>query len=376
GPSGQLLSQTIFAAPAIFQVSDTELAAYLLDTWRIAKGFQLSLGIRDSLDHRVRGQAWSPRLGFSWSPFSSSRTRISGGYAITHDQIALNALSRPLDQIAETTQFSAAGIPTGSPVATSFSINAPLALPRAANWTLNVDHQISNSIYASAKYLRRRGTDGLLWIDTLAAPLSLLPLPGGASGGLFDLSNLRRDSYDSGQISLRQTFAGQHEWMISYTRSRAITNTLIDPDSPQPLQLLPGFVPMPWDAPNRLLAFAYLPVPSSPSRHWTRNWSIAILSDMRSGFPFSVRQPDGLLVGQVDSLRFPRHFDLDLAIERIVTLRGYRFALRGGMDNVTNQANPTAVNNVTGVPQFLTFLGQEGRHFVVRVRFFGHEGAK
>jgi hypothetical protein len=65
------------------------------------------------------------------------------------------------------------------------------------------------------------------------------------------------------------------------------------------------------------------------------------------------------------------NFDLNIVIERMLTLHGYRFALRGGMDNVTNQSNPTAVNNVTGTPQFLQFLGDEGRHFVVRIRFFG-----
>jgi hypothetical protein len=55
----------------------------------------------------------------------------------------------------------------------------------------------------------------------------------------------------------------------------------------------------------------------------------------------------------------------------MVTLRGYGFGLRGGVDNLTNQANPTAVNNAIGTPQFLQFLGDEGRHFVVRIRFFG-----
>jgi hypothetical protein len=29
------------------------------------------------------------------------------------------------------------------------------------------------------------------------------------------------------------------------------------------------------------------------------------------------------------------------------------------------------VNNAIGTPQFLQFLGDEGRHFVVRIRFFG-----
>ena len=139
---------------------------------------------------------------------------------------------------------------------------------------------------------------------------------------------------------------------------------MLDPNSPQPLQVLPNLVPMPWDAPNRLLAWAYLPLP------W-KNWAISALADMRTGFPFSVRDQSGLVIGTVDSYRYPLNFDLNIAIERMMTFHGYRFALRGGMDNVTNQANPTAVNNVTGVPQFLQFLGDEGRHFVVRIRFFG-----
>jgi hypothetical protein len=30
------------------------------------------------------------------------------------------------------------------------------------------------------------------------------------------------------------------------------------------------------------------------------------------------------------------------------------------------------VNNVIGSPQFGQFIGNEGRHFVVRIRSFGH----
>ncbi|HUA83498.1 MAG TPA: TonB-dependent receptor [Bryobacteraceae bacterium] len=374
GVSGQLLSETLFPTPSQFHVSDTGFSSYLLDTWRISRRLQLNLGIREDWDQRVSGLAWSPRAAFSWSPFRSNRTRISGGYALTHDQVTLDMLSLPLDQVAETTQYNADGTPSGPAAPTTYMISGPLALPRATNWTLNVDQQVSKSIFASAKYLRRRGTDEFLWLNTLApdAPPSLLPLPAGEMGGAYQLTNLRRDDYDSVQFLVRQTFTGQHEWMASYTRSRAITNAVIDPNSPQPLQLASGFVPMPWDAPNRVLGFAYLPV---PGKRWSKNWSIAMLADMRSGYPFSVREPAGLVIGGVDSYRYPLNFDLNISLERIITLHGYRFALRGGMDNVTNQANPTAVNNVTGVPQFLQFLGDEGRHFVVRIRFFGRAGA-
>jgi Carboxypeptidase regulatory-like domain/TonB-dependent Receptor Plug Domain len=372
GVTGQLISETSFPAPASFGVGDTQASSFLLDTWRMSKRLQLTLGIRQDWDQRLSDLAWSPRLAFSWSPLASGRTRISGGYSITHDAVTMNMLGNPLDQTAVTTQYNPNGTPAGPASLTSFTIpNAGLVLPRAGNWTIDVNHQLSTHVYLTAKYLRRRGTDEFAFINTLApdAPPSLLPLPNADSAGIYQLTNLRRDDYDSIAISAHQTLSGQYEWMASFTHSRAISNAVIDPNSALPLQVLPNFVPMPWDAPNRVLAWGYLPLP------W-KNWAISVLADLRSGFPFSVRDQSGPIVGAVDSYRYPLNFDLNIAIERMVTLHGYRFALRGGMDNVTNQANPTAVNNVTGTPQFLQFLGDEGRHFVVRIRFFGRVATK
>ena len=219
--------------------------------------------------------------------------------------------------------------------------------------------------------MRRRGTDGFAFVNTLApeGPPSLLPLPGGEAGGNYQLTNLRRDDYDSVLISVHQTFSGQYEWSAAYTHSRAVSNAVVDVNITQPLQVLGNLVPMPWDAPNRVLAWAYLPLPR-------KNWAISVLADARSGYPFSVRDQTGTVIGPVDSYRYPLNFDLNIAIERMVTFHGYRFALRGGVDNATDQGNPTAVYNVLGSPQYLQFLGQEGRHFVVRIRFFGRAGKK
>jgi hypothetical protein len=276
-------------------------------------------------------------------------------------------LGEPRDQTAMTTVYGANGNAEGPAEPTTYAIaNRGLALPRANNWTFDVAHQVTPRVLVTAKYLRRRGTDGFAFVNVLApdAPPSLLPLPNSDAAGAYQVTNLRHDDYDSVAVSVRQTLSGQFSWMASYTRSRSLSNTVLDPNSPVPLQVLPGLVPMPWNAPNRLLGWGYLPLP------W-KNWAISVLADMRSGFPYSVRDPTGVVVGAFDGSRFPLNFDLNIAIERMFTLRGYRFALRGGMDNVTNQANPTAVNNVIGVPQFLQFLGDEGRHFVVRIRFFG-----
>jgi hypothetical protein len=171
--------------------------------------------------------------------------------------------------------------------------------------------------------------------------------------------------------------SGQYEWMVSYVHSRAVSNAFLDSNALDPMQALPYFAPMPWNSPNRVMGWAYLPFPKRlPRRLKPQDWAVAILADARSGFPFSVQDQTGLVVGSADSHRYPFNFDLNLALERIVTLRGYRFALRGGIDNMTNQSNPTAVGTTIGSPQYLQFLGQEGRHYVVRIRFFGRAGTK
>jgi len=371
GLAGQVLSETSFTGAGVFAVRDTAMASWVLDTWRISKRAQITAGMREDWDQLARAMGWSPRIAFSWAPFAAGDTRVAGGFAVTHDAVRLDPFGRILDQTALTTEYGPTGLTLGPPVPTSFAAGSGLKLPRASTWSLGVDHAISTHVTTSLTYLRRRATDGFSFLNTQDpnAPPSLLPLPNSVVPGVFALTKLRRDEYDSIEVSVRQTFSGQHEWIASYTRSRAESNAVLDTTTTVPLEVLPDLVPMPWDSPNRLLAWAYLPLP------W-KDWSAAVLADARTGFPFSVEQQTGVIAGAVDSYRYPLNFDLNLAIERFITLRGYRFALRAGADNLTDHKNPTAVNNTVGSPQYLQFLGYEGRHYVLRIRFFGHAKAK
>ena len=265
--------------------------------------------------------AWSPRASFSWAPWASGLTRISGGYAVTHDAVPLAAFGMALDQTALTTSYNSNGTPQGPPAASTFTLPAgPLQLPSATNWSLNADRQLSSRrLFAGVKLLRRRGTDGFDFVNTLApdAPPSVLPLPSGSTPGIYQLANLRRDDYDSVQFAAHQTFAGQYQWMVSYTFSRAMSNAVLNANAAEPLQVLPSLVPMPWNAPHRLLGWAYLPLPLQRTK---KVWSLSVMVDARSGFPFSVEQPDGVISGAVDSYRYPFNFDLNVAIERMLTL--------------------------------------------------------
>jgi hypothetical protein len=96
-----------------------------------------------------------------------------------------------------------------------------------------------------------------------------------------------------------------------------------------------------------------------------------MLCDARTGFPYSIVDQNGLVVGAVNSQRYPFNFDLNVHLERRFTFRGHRFAVRGGINNITDSRNPTAVYNVLGAPAFGQFPGSEGRHIQVRIRFFG-----
>jgi hypothetical protein len=372
GLAGTVLSSTRFAGSGAFSLPDTELSGYVLDNWRLSKRLQLDLGVRTDRDQSIHASGISPRLAFSWAPFASGNTRVAGGYAITNDAVNLGLLGRSLDQSAITTNYNPDGSVAGPPSVTTFvPPGRPLALPRAENWTASIDRKVSGHLFASARYLRRNETNGLTYVNSLqpyGTPFES-PLPNTVLDGVFELTNLRRDRYESVDLTVHQTFTGQYEWMASFVHSRTLSNAVLDINSSDPLQIVGNLRPAPWDAPNRALAWAYLPLP------W-KNWAIAVLADARNGFPFSIQDDTGRVLGTIDAHRYPLNFDLNVSIERILTLRGYRFALRGGMNNVTNQRNPTAVDNVSGSPHFLQFYGLEGRHFVVRIRFFGRSATK
>jgi hypothetical protein len=244
-------------------------------------------------------------------------------------------------------------------------------MPRYNNWSAGAEHDFGHGLSARLELLRKRGRDGFVYAaaGAPAPPMQAPPMQalGYGFGGQYALSNLRRDSYDEAALTVRQSLGGQYEWMASYVRSRAVSNAVLDVSIDQPLQATSNFGRMPWDSPNRVLSWGYLPF----GKWLGPNWAFAYLADWRTGFPFSVTTDGGAVAGPVDSHRYPMNFDLNLHIERRFAFRGYRFAVRAGANNVTDSRNPTAVNNVIGAPAFGQFLGSEGRHLEFRLRFFG-----
>jgi hypothetical protein len=368
GVGGVVLRQVIFRGSGVLSRPSLEASSYIQDTWKVRSNLVVQAGLRQDWDELVREVALSPRVSASYAPFDSKNTKISGGYAVVYNATTPQLFSRPEDQYSLSTISNPDGSIQSGPAATVFIPGMHLEMPRYRNWSVGLEQLLPAKILLSVNLLRRRTGNGLTYVNVLnpnappPAPVALYRTTQFES--IYQLENSRKDLYDSAEVRLHQPFGKKYEWMASYTRSRASSNAVVDASVDQPTLISNDVGRLPWDAPNRFLSWGYLPTPF-------RNWAVAYLFETRSGFPFSVVDPIGRVVGPPNSDRFPSYLNLNLHVEWTTHLFGYRFALRGGFNNITNHNNFTVVNNPLGAPNFGTFYGSDRRHFVLRIRWLG-----
>ena len=355
GFSGNVLRRVTFGGSGILERPSLEVSSYVLDAWKIRPNLFVQGGVRQDWDELVRSVVLSPRISAAYAPLGKD-TKLAAGYAISYDASTPQVFSRPRDQFSLTTIYNPDGSLQSGPATSFFTIGSHLKMPRYQNLTLGLEQLLPARILLSVNLLRRRGNHGFTYVN-VAAPSEQVE-------AIYQLQNLRRDQYDSAEVRLHQSFGKGYEWMASYTRSRSFSNAVADITVDQPLLISDNVGRTSWDSPNRFLSWGFLPTPFE-------NWSVAYLCETRTGFPFSVQDELGRMAGRPDAFRFPNYFNLNLHVEWTVRLFGYRFALRGGFNNITDHNNYTVVNNTIGSPHFLQFYGTDGRHFVVRLRWLG-----
>src|SRR3954462_488503 len=198
------------------------------------------------------------------------------------------------------------------------------------------------------EFFQRRGARGFVYNT-----------PTNSVSGDFVLENTRQDRYDAFQITLRRNFRETFSVMGSYTRSRARSNQALDFDVDNPVLSTQQPGPYPWDTPNRVLSWGYLPLFPLPVIH---QLELAYSVEARSGFPFNEFTDQQQLIGKPGAQRFPDYFSLNIQLEKRFHLFGNYLALRGGFDNITGRCNPFVVNSIIDSthPQ-PTFAACQGR---------------
>ncbi len=359
-----------FGGPGVLSLSNSEAASYIQDSWKPLKSILVEAGLRQDWDRLLDNITLSPRLGISWAPPGLEATKISAGYGIVYEEANLRLFSLPQDQYSLTTYYQPDGAVAWGPALSVYRLAAgPLKTPRYANYSVGLEQRFSTGLYARFQYIGRRGSDGLTYVNTIEPPYPAgldVPLvsPVPPYNAIYQLGNQRRDVYDAFTATLRQTFHKQYEWLASYTRSRALSNSVVDVSVDNPMLVSSNVGRMPWDTPNRILSWGYLPTPLA-------NWAVAYLMEARDGYPFSVLDSLGVIQGEPNRYRYPLFFELNLHLEWRFVFHKNRWALRFGVDNITNHQNPNVVSNEIGSPTFLAMYGGQSRAFNVRVRWLG-----
>lgn len=345
--------EVLFGGRGRLSQTNFETSSYVQDSWRMRPGLLADIGVRADWDDLLRNWNVGPRAGFAWSPFGSELTKVFGGYGIVYNATNLALFTQARDQFPVITVFPKDGAPIVQ--ATRFLAGTrALDSPRYQNWSAGIGRELPFGLLARAEAAWHRGTHGLTYVS----------LAGGATERIYALADEAHTLSDTYTFAVRQNLRKQYEWSASYTRALARSNAVIDVSPEAPLIVEHNSGRLPWDTPHRFLSWGFLPT------FWN-NWSIAYLLDWRSGLPFSIRDEQGRVIGDPDSLRFPQFFELDLHAERQFSYRGQRLALRLGMNNVTNHRNPNTVNNDVQSPEFLRYYGSDGRALNFRVRWLG-----
>ncbi len=355
-----LSRRTTFPGSPSFRKNNSEVSGYAQDHWSLSDRLLVDSGLRFEWDQIVRHARVSPRLAASYLATRSGNTKIVSGIGLYYDASSLELITRPLDGQRIDLFYDKAGQTLiRPPVETSFQADArSLKEPRFLTWSVGLEQKLPTSIYLRIEFVQKRGRDGWTYVNSCAAPLGCL-------SELFALRNDRRDRVDSVEVTMRRIFKQGHVFLVSYTRSAARSNAILNFNITNPLFSPQEGGPLPWDTPNRFISWGLLPL-------W-RRFDLAYTLDWRDGFPFSLVNQDQQLVGPPSSRRFPTYFSLNMALEKRIHALGFQWDMRLGLGDITNRHNPSGVNNNVDSPQFLTFGGLQGRTLTGQIRLLGRK---
>ena len=363
--NGDLARQVLFTPYARVSAANLQASLYAQDRWNPFARLILEGGLRADWDEIIEQPVVAPRLAGSYTFDKSGNTKLSAGVGRFYLATDLDLISRPLTGVRTDI------LPGQPPVTSQFFVNHELLKePRSFNWNIGLEQRLPAAVYASVQFLDKRLSDGFLFVP--AGGPGLPPCPGSlpVCSDRFSLTNGQENLYRSLTLSLRHSFRNIYPLMVSYTRSSAHTNALID-YSVDNLAVGPQQGgPLPWDAPNRVVAWGWFPAPRKLEMGYSLDW--------RDGFPFSAVDQQQFLFGQPDAYRFPHYFNLTLAAERRFQVHKLYLAIRISAEDITGWQNPNSVNNNidaygnTGAPPpHWQFAGTGHRAFTGRIRFLG-----
>jgi hypothetical protein len=357
------LSQTIaFAGLGGLSTSANTSAFFVQDHWAPAQRIAFDLGVR--LDHDgASDQALNaaPRLGFVIVPTRDNKTVVRGGIGLFYGKIPLDVMTFKEYPAETITQYAPDGTTAlFGPATYVHTVVAPdgLRVPYSVAWNVQADRELGHGVMIRFGYEQRETHRDYL-VEPVSAPVPAL-----------ELLNNGAQAYREFQAMVRWKATERTLIYASYVRSRARgdLNTFgqFFDNIPNPIIRPNEYGPLPYDAPNRFLAWGVIGLP------WKVEFSP--LLDVHDGFPYSKVDDNLNFVGPRDQAgRFPAFASLDVKFVRPfrIKLHHHKTTVLAGIKifNVTNHFNPRDVQDNIASPNFGDFYNGVGRQFRGKFEF-------
>jgi len=350
GVAGTILQRIEFGAPTTFVVHQNEFAWFGGDQWTVGPRLTVNVGLRFDNDSITDSIHAAPRVGLTLALTKDHRTLLKAGGGLFYDRVPLNARAFPFFPDRTLVTFDATG-EVASSIPYSNVITGGLKNPRSETWNVELDRQVMEKLLVRVAYQQRNTV-----YDLVLNPEAT------ANGNLLSLANSGRDFYREFQITGRYQI-GRQTLNASYVRSKA-TGDLNDlnqyfGNDPQPVIRANARGPLPFDAPNRFLAWGEFNAP----------WKVTVMPvlDVHTGFPYSIVNERREFIGPRNDARFRRFnsFDIQALKEYGLRFRGKEHKVKAGLGvfNLFNHSNPRDVQDDLDSPRFGEFFNSAVRTF-------------
>jgi carboxypeptidase family protein/TonB-dependent receptor-like protein len=365
--SDGLLAQRIeFDTVPTIRAHNREYVGFAQDRWALRDDISLDLGLRFENQQLADAQIIAPRMGITWAPTESRRTVVRGGVGLFYDKIPLNIRTFAQYPARVVTTYRTDGAMIDQTRFTNVLVDATStrleAGPQAPhNETEFVPENVSSNVQLDQTVNRWLSLRASMTLNYTSNIYIINPQTTPDGQNAIVLSSTGRSVYRSFELAGR--FGGAHRLLnVAYTRSSAFAdlndfNSAFG-DFASPLVRPNQYSRSATDVPHRLIAWGEMALP--------HRFSVAPVVEVRSGFPYSVRDAEQRFVGiRNDSrTRFPifAALDLEVAKELQVTSK-YSVRLSLKAFNLTNHFNPRDVHANVDDPEFGRFLASYRRYF-------------
>jgi outer membrane receptor protein involved in Fe transport len=392
-----------FADPVVGQ-ANPNLGLFVQDEWHASPRLTLNAGLRYDLQwletiDTDTGNV-SPRLGFAWTPWASSRTVIRGSAGLFYDRVPLRALANAILSASNTTdlarlqQVSVSLSPTqaGAPrfpeilAAAVPSVTLPnlttmdrrMQNARSVQASVEVEQQLGAATTLSAGYVYLKGSDLIIAINqnvpscvASGANNGCRPNPEYANNSQY--SSQARSSYHGLHVSLQRRPGGFGHYRVSYTLSTAKNNVgeFFFSSPIDPFDLEKDWGRSDDDGRHRLVVHAAVHTPRAPGTTlWTRlahGFQLSGTLQYYSAVPLNITSGVTTVQGTagrpiLDGAFIPRNagtgpdfLTVNLRLSRSFRIRGpARLEALAEVFNLTNRENVVAMNGNFGAGAYPT----------------------